>query len=114
MDTVDQRTVGTRSGFDCIGNGKERVGVCLDVLEVLLDAPECFCAFLQLSHLSVSQGHIDHAAHSVAVQHTWQGQEHLLANTIHVLGKQNTAVNYRIKMGVLFSCVCLHLHVDNV
>lgn len=61
------------------------VQVCSNVLEVLLDAPQCVGALLQLGHLVVRQGHVDHAAHAVAVQHAGQRQEDLLANAIHVL-----------------------------
>lgn len=63
------------------------VWLCLDVLEVFLDAPQRISTLPQLGHLFIRQGHVDHAAHTGAVQHTGQRQEDLLTNTIHILQK---------------------------
>ncbi len=63
------------------------VRMCSEILEVLLDAPQRVGTLPQLRHLRVRQGHVDHTAHTGAVQHAGQGQEDLLANTVHVLHK---------------------------
>lgn len=65
------------------------VSWCSDVLEVLLDAPQCVCTLLQLGHFIIRQGHVDHAAHTGAVQHAGQRQEDFLVNTEHILQKQS-------------------------
>lgn len=58
---------------------------CSQVLEVLLDAPQCVGALLQLGYLGVCQGHVDHAADATAVQDARQRQEDLLTDAVHVL-----------------------------
>lgn len=62
----------------------------LDVLQVLLDVPQRVGTGLQLSHLVICQGHVDHAGHASAVQHAGQTQIHLVTDSIHAL---NTASN---------------------
>lgn len=64
--------------------------MCSQVLQVLLDPPQCVSALLQLRYLIVSEGHVDHTAHTVTVQDTWQRQEDLLRDTIHVLKHKRT------------------------
>lgn len=64
--------------------------VCSQVLEVFLDPPQCVSALLQLGNLIISESHVDHTVHTVAVQNAGQGQEDLLSNTVHVLKKTNT------------------------
>lgn len=64
--------------------------MCSQVLQALLDPPQCVCTLLQLGHLIVSEGHVDHAAHAVRVQDTWQRQEDLLRDAIHVLKPKRT------------------------
>jgi len=61
------------------------VQLCSQVLEVLLDAPQSVSALLQLGHLVISQGHVDHAANAGAVQNAGQRQEDLVTNAVHVL-----------------------------
>lgn len=63
------------------------VRVRSEVLQALLDAPQSVSALLQLGHLVICQGHVDHAAHAVAVQHAGQRQEDLVTNAVHVLKK---------------------------
>lgn len=46
--------------------------VQLHVLQVLLDVPQRAGAGLQLRHLVIRQGHVDHADHAAAVQHARQ------------------------------------------
>ena len=69
-----------------------------DVLQVLLDAPQSVGAVPQLGHLGVRQGHVDHAAHAAAVQHAGQRQEDLLADAVHVLGK-DAHVHTQVRWG---------------
>lgn len=57
----------------------------LDVLQVLLDVPECVSAGLQLGHLFICQGHVDHASHAPAVQHAGQTQIDLVTDPVHAL-----------------------------
>lgn len=64
--------------------------VCSQVLEVFLDPPQCVSALLQLGNLIISESHVDHTVHTVAVQNAGQGQEDLFSNTVHVLKKTNT------------------------
>lgn len=63
--------------------------VCSQVLEVFLDPPQCVSALLQLGNLAISEGHVDHTVHTVAVQNAGQGQEDLLSDTVHVLEKKH-------------------------
>jgi len=57
----------------------------LDVLQVLLDVPQCVGTGLQLGHLVSGQSHVDHAGHTSAVQHAGQTQKHLVVDPIHAL-----------------------------
>lgn len=57
----------------------------LDVLQVLLDVPERVSAGLQLGHLLICQGHVDHASHAPAVQHAGQTQVNLVSDPVHAL-----------------------------
>lgn len=57
----------------------------LDVLQVLLDVPQRAGAGLQLGHLVICQGHVDHAGHAPTVQHAGQTQIHLINDSIHAL-----------------------------
>lgn len=61
----------------------------LDVLQVLLDVPQCVGTGLQLSHLVIRQGHVDHAGHASTVQHAGQTQIHLVTDSIHALNTAN-------------------------
>lgn len=82
------------------------VCVCSDVLEVLLDPPQRVGTLPQLGHFCICQTHVDHTAHTAAVQHTRQGEEDLLTNAIHVLGKykHTHTVRQRNKQH-LYNCV---------
>lgn len=64
--------------------------MCSQVLEVFLDPPQCVSALLQLGNLVISEGHVDHTVHTVAVQNAGQGQEDDLSDTVHVLEKTQT------------------------
>lgn len=55
------------------------------VLQVLLDVPQRAGAGLQLRHLVICQGHVDHADHAAAVEHARQTQVHLVADAVHAL-----------------------------
>lgn len=59
--------------------------VHLDIIQVLLDVPQRVGTGLQLGHLIVCQGHVDHAGHSSIVQHAGQTQIHLVTDSIHAL-----------------------------
>lgn len=56
-----------------------------DVLQVLLDVPQRPGAGLQLGHLIIRQGHVDHAGHAPTVQHTGETQVHFVTDSIHAL-----------------------------
>ncbi len=57
----------------------------LQVFQVFLDVPQHVCALLQLRDLVAGQAHVDHAAHSSAVQHARQAQVHLVTDAVHTL-----------------------------
>lgn len=66
-----------------------------DVLQVLLDVPQRPGAGLQLGHLIIRQGHIDHAGHAPGVQHARKTQVHLFADSVHTLCDKQRQYDYR-------------------
>lgn len=64
------------------------------VLQVLLDVPQSVGALPELPHLTVSQGHVDHAGHAAGVQDAGQAEIHLAADPVQALNT-HTAINSR-------------------
>lgn len=64
----------------------------LQVFQVPLDVPQCISASLQLGPLIISQSHVDHTAHPIAVQHTGQAQVDLITYAKHALQIKGTQV----------------------
>lgn len=66
--------------------------VGLDVPQVLLDVPQSVGAGLQLVHLVICQGHVDHTGHASTIQHTGQTQVHLVTDPVHALWMEKQTV----------------------